>query len=68
MKKTHLLVISILMVIVGLIIGYFGYTTPGNLWDGLSCEEMIDFTMSPEHQELTMEQHMEFHKDYEPCL
>jgi len=24
--------------------------------------------MSPEHQELTMDQHMEFHKDYDPCI
>jgi len=29
---------------------------------------MFDFAMSPEHQEITMEQHMEFHKDYDPCI
>jgi len=29
---------------------------------------MFDFAMSPEHQELTMEQHMEFHKGYDPCI
>ena len=68
MKRTHLLVISILVVSVGLIIGYFWYAvTQDNPWDGLSCEEMFDFAMSPEHQELTMEQHMKFHKDYDPC-
>ncbi|WP_212750597.1 hypothetical protein [Streptococcus pseudopneumoniae] len=37
-------------------------------WEGLTCEEMFDFAMSPEHQEITMEQHMEFHKDYDPCI
>ncbi len=69
MKRTSLLVISIIVVAVGLIVGYSVYTTPqDNPWDGLSCEEMFDFAMSPEHQEITMEQHMEFHKDYDPCI
>ena len=69
MKKTNLLAISILVVSVGSIIGYFGYAAnQDNLWDGLSCEEMFDYAMSPEHQELTMDQHMEFHKDYDPCI
>ncbi len=69
MKKTSLVAISILVISVGSIIGYFGYdATQDNFWDGLSCEEMFDFAMSPEHQELTMEQHMEFHKDYDSCI
>ena len=69
MKKIRLLSILTLVVSVGLIIGYFGYTaSQSNFWDGLSCEEMFDFAMSPEHQDLTMEQHMEFHKDYDPCI
>ena len=69
MKKTSLIAISILVVSVVSIIGYVGYAAPqDNFWDGLSCEEMFDFAMSPEHQELTMEQHMEFHKDYDPCI
>ncbi len=69
MKRTSLLVISIIVVAVGLIVGYSVYTAPqDNPWDGLSCEEMFDFAMSPEHQEITMEQHMEFHKDYDPCI
>jgi len=69
MKRTRLLAIPILVVAVGSIIGYFGYATPqDNPWHGLSCEEMFDFAMSPEHQEITMEQHMEFHKDYDPCI
>ncbi|MCH8085109.1 MAG: hypothetical protein QQN62_04160 [Nitrosopumilus sp.] len=28
----------------------------------------VDFAISPEHQELTIEQHIEFHKDYDPCI
>ena len=69
MKRTRLIVITILVISVGSTIGYFGYaTTQENFWDGLSCEEMFDFAMSPEHQDLTMEQHMEFHKDYDPCI
>jgi hypothetical protein len=69
MKRTRLLVIAIIVVSVGSIIGYLGYaTSQDNFWDGFSCEEMFDFAMSPEHQELTMDQHMEFHKDYDPCI
>ncbi len=65
MKSTSLIVIAILVISVGSIIGY---ATMSNPWDGLSCEEMFDYAMSPEHQDLTMEQHMEFHKDYDPCI
>jgi len=69
MKRTSLLVIPIIMVAVGLIVGYFVYAAlQDNPWDGLSCEEMFDFAMSREHQEITKEQHMEFHKDYDPCI
>ena len=69
MKKTGLLAIPILVISVGLIIGYFGYADLQNSpWSGFSCEEMFDYAMTPEHQELTMEQHMEFHKDYDPCI
>ncbi len=68
MKRTHLLAIPILVISVGLV-GYFVYASPqDNPWDGLSCEEMFDYAMSPEHQELTMDEHMEFHKDYDPCI
>jgi len=69
MKRNSFLGIAILVVVVGPIVGYFVYaSTQDNLWDGLSCEEMFDYAMSPEHQELTMEEHMEFHKDYDPCI
>jgi len=69
MKRNSFLGIAILVVAVGSIVGYFVYASPqDNPWDGLSCEEMFDFAMSPEHQGITMEQHMEFHKDYDPCI
>ncbi len=69
MKRTRLLAFLMLVVSVGSIVGYFVYASPqDNPWYGLSCEEMFDFAMSPEHQELTMEQHMVFHKDYDPCI
>jgi hypothetical protein len=69
MGRTRLMAIIIIVISVGSIIGYFGYTAlQDKPWDGLSCEEMFDFAMSPEHQELTMEQHMEFHKGYDPCI
>ena len=65
MKKTSLLAISIVVIAVGLITGYFVYAaTQDNPWNGLSCEEQLDFSMSPEHQNLTMDQHMEFHSYY----
>ena len=69
MYRNRLIIISILVVSVGSIIGYFVYDVPqDNPWVGFSCEEMFDFAMSPQHQDLTMEQHMEFHKDYDPCI
>jgi hypothetical protein len=46
----------------------FNVDSQDNPWIVLSCEKMFDFVMSPEHQEITMEQHMEFHKDYDPCI
>lgn len=65
MKRTSLLAIPIVVVAVGLISGYFVYAAPqDNPWDGLSCEEMLDFSMGSEHQDLTMDQHMEFHSYY----
>ena len=67
MKRTSLLGVAILVLVVS-IVGYFVYATQDSPWDGLSCEEMFDFAMSPEHQDLTMEQHMDFHKDYDPCI
>ena len=33
-------------------------------WLRLSCDEMLDFSASDKHQELTPDQHMEFHEYY----
>ena len=69
MKRNSFLGITILVIAVGLTVGYFVYANSEDKpWDGLSCEEMFDFAMSPAHQELTTEEHMEFHMDYDPCI
>ncbi len=33
-------------------------------WLGMSCDEMLDFSASEQHQNITMDQHMEFHQYY----
>ena len=33
-------------------------------WLGMSCDEMLDFSASDQHQDITMDQHMEFHQYY----
>jgi len=69
MKRNSFLGIAILVVVVGSIVGYFVYaSTQDKPWDGLSCEEMFDFAMTPGTHSLTEKQHIQFHKDYEPCL
>ncbi len=69
MKRNSFLGIAILVFVIGSIVRYFVYASPqDNPWQGLSCEEMFNFAMSPEHQEITMEEHMEFHKDFDPCI
>ena len=68
MKKQNLVIIIGIIATLCLI-GYFVYANSiDKPWYGLSCEEMFDFAMSPEHKDLTMEQHMEFHKSYDPCI
>ena len=37
-------------------------------WSNLSCVEMVDLAMSPEHHSFSDEQHIEFHKDLEKCM
>ena len=69
MKRTSFLGIAILVTAVGLTVGYFVYANSEDKpWDGLSCEEMFDFAMTPGTHSLTEKQHTQFHKDYEPCL
>jgi len=33
-------------------------------WGELNCDEMLDFSASDQHQNLTMDQHMKFHEHY----
>ena len=33
-------------------------------WLGMSCDEMLDFSASDQHRDITMDQHMEFHQYY----
>ena len=33
-------------------------------WDGLNCDEMLDFSASDEHSLMEDSMHMEFHEDY----
>ena len=33
-------------------------------WLGMSCDEMLDFSASEQHRDITMDQHMEFHQYY----
>ena len=33
-------------------------------WLGLNCDEMLDFTASDKHQDITPDHHMEFHEYY----
>ena len=66
MKRDDLLGIVILVVGGGLLMGYFVYDPSlDDPWIGFSCEEFHDFEMSPEHQGLTHNQHLEFHRVYD---
>ena len=59
-------VVAILFVVLVIpVVDYYFFTDP---WDGMTCDEMTDFSGTQEHQELTMDQQMEFHKGYLPCL
>jgi len=69
MKRISFLGIAFLVIALGLTVGYFVYANSEDKpWDGLSCEEMFDFAMTPGTHSLTEKQHIQFHKDYEPCL
>ncbi len=60
------IIVIILIIALGIpIANYYFFSDP---WDGMTCDEMIDYSGTPEHGELTMDQHMEFHKYYVPCL
>jgi hypothetical protein len=56
-------------VAISLAVGYFVYANPvSNPWDGMTCEEMTNLAMSPEHQTFTEQQHMQFHMKLNPCI
>jgi len=70
------IIIIVIVVGIGAIVAILGtdyyvqnQTVVDEPWFGLSCDQMIDFSGSDEHQELTMDQHMEFHQYYyDRCL
>ncbi len=68
-EKKHIwypVLVSILMIVLAVpVANYYLFSDP---WDGMTCDEMIDFTATPEHQALTMDKHMKFHESYLPCL
>ena len=69
MNKKSVIGIAIGIVVATALMGYFVYATSNDKpWYGLSCAEMIELAMSPEHHSFTEQQHMQFHKDLEPCL
>ena len=68
--KTDFVYYPFVVVILAIVLGvpvaqYYIFSEP---WDHWSCKEIKDFMKTPEHNELTMDKHMEFHKVVEPCL
>ena len=56
-------------VAISLTVGFIVYANPvSNPWDGMTCEEKMNLAMSPEHHTFTEQQHMQFHKELEPCI
>jgi len=39
-------------------------TPDGLIYESMSCDEMLDFSATDEHEEFTIDQHMEFHNFY----
>lgn len=68
MKKIIIIGIIVAAIAIGSV-GYFSYaSSSNNPWYGMSCEEMINLAMSPDHHSFTEQQHMQFHMELEPCL
>ena len=73
MKPVIIIAVAIVIGSIVAIVGSDYYvqnqTVGGEPWFGLNCDEMLDFSASEEHQDLTMDQHMEFHQYYfDICL
>ncbi len=71
MKPIIIIAIAVSLVVIVVIIGgsYFIQNQTTEMdetkpWLGLNCDEMLDFSASEQHQDITMEQHMEFHNYY----
>lgn len=61
----YLVIAAILAIII--VVSVLFYMFASDPWIGMNCEEMIDFAKTPQHLELTKEQHEEFHKVINPC-
>jgi len=64
--KIYLVIVAIIAIIIVVSVLQF-YVFAPEPWYGMNCEEMIDFAKTPQHLELTKEQHEEFHKAINPC-
>lgn len=57
-----------LVVLFSAAIAYVDSTSIERPWLGMTCDEMIELAMSPEHQTFSEKQHIEFHKDLQRCI
>ena len=71
MKSIMIIAIAIGLIAIVAIIGgnYFVQNQTAEMyeikpWLGLNCDKMLDFSASKQHQDMTMDQHMEFHQYY----
>lgn len=39
-----------------------------NTWDNMNCDELTDYQKTDEHNNLTLEKQLDFHKEYNPCM
>ncbi|MEE9339532.1 MAG: hypothetical protein V3U87_15775 [Methylococcaceae bacterium] len=66
--KVAIMIATVVCIIIVTIIGINYYLQNQAVidepWVGLTCDGMLDFSATEEHQGLTMDQHMEFHNHY----
>jgi hypothetical protein len=69
MKKALVFaLVGVCVISVSLFVG-LGYATPiEKPWKDMSCDKMLEFALSPNHNTLEEKQHLEFHKDLELCV
>jgi hypothetical protein len=70
MKKQYYFIIFGIVVIIIFVstVANLEITTIERPWSNLSCDEKIQLALSPQHQDYSDEQHIEFHKDVEICM